>query len=82
MERELHGIEFAPCSADTAVNFNFGAIQKISPFNGLPNSRKDKERIQCDILAHGISYIGDNWVSGIYDLTPEEAADATLELMT
>lgn len=41
-----------------------------------------KQRIQCDIIAYGVSYIGDNWINGRYDLTPEEAAAATLELMT
>lgn len=39
------------------------------------------QQIQCDILAYGISYIGENWVSGKYDITPEEAAAATLELI-
>ena len=42
----------------------------------------NRQRIQCDILAYGISYIGDNWINGRYELTPEEAAAATLELMT
>lgn len=41
-----------------------------------------QQRIQCDILAYGISYIGESWVTGRYDLTSEEAAAATLELMT
>lgn len=40
-----------------------------------------EQRIQCDILAYGISYIGDNWVNGRYDLTPEEAAAATMRIM-
>lgn len=41
-----------------------------------------EQRIQCDILAYGISYIGENWVSGRYELTPEEAARATYQLLT
>ncbi len=41
----------------------------------------DREKMQCSILAYGISYNGMNWVKGVYDLTPEEAASATYELM-
>lgn len=41
----------------------------------------NRQRIQCDIIAYGVSYIGDNWINGRYDLTPEEAAAATIALM-
>lgn len=41
----------------------------------------NEQRIQCDILAYGISYIGDNWINGRYDMTPEEAASATMAIM-
>ncbi len=55
-------------------------IEWISKQSGGELSKK--QRIQCDILAYGISYIGDNWINGRYELTPEEAAEATIELMT
>lgn len=41
----------------------------------------DRDKMQCSILAYGISYNGMNWISGVYDLTPEEAAAATYEMM-
>ena len=52
----------------------YWSLRKGEPIN-------DVERMQCDVFAKGISYNGHNWISGEYDITPEQAGTAAYEML-
>lgn len=41
----------------------------------------EQERLQINTLCLGLSYLGNDWTSGKYDLSPKEAASALYELV-
>ncbi|MCQ2486321.1 MAG: TetR/AcrR family transcriptional regulator [Clostridia bacterium] len=41
----------------------------------------DEDRLRMSIFCHGIPFAYEEWIKGQYDLTPEEAAHAAMEIV-
>lgn len=63
-----------------AFIYNY-SLQALEHYISEKHPLTEKERLQINTLCFGLSYLGEDWTNGKYDLSPEEAAAGLYELL-
>lgn len=61
--------------------YSYDLIVRITKQNRNGKGLTEIEKMQCDVLCLGVSYMYRNWIFEKYPLTPSEAAHALYEVM-
>jgi len=61
--------------------YSYDLLIHITEQNRNGDGLTQQEILQCDVFCHGVSYMYEDWISGKYDLTGEEAASLLYNMM-
>ena len=79
--RRVFGSDGDNSYSDYVAKESIRFVEKVVKAHRNGKGFTEEERLQADLLSHGIGYITERWVSNMYDLSPEEAAHAMFLLL-